>query len=140
MARAVQIQVKTKILVVDDESAIRELLSGFLESEGYVVHTAKSGNEALTEADEFEPDLIMLDIILPDLDGISVYQELKKKSASSRIPVIFFSTLGKESIPHSFKEESHTPYALISKPVKEDLLIREVKKLLKVSEHPKEST
>ena len=125
---------KVKILVVDDESGIRELLSDFLETEGYLVQTAKSGNEALLETEKFLPNLIMLDIILPDLDGVSVYKILRKKQIFSKIPVIFFSTLGPEAIPHAFlKEMANSPYALISKPVKEDLLIREVRKLIKTS-------
>ena len=127
-------ETETKILVVDDEAEIRELLSDFLETAGYAVKVAKSGNEALSKVEEFLPDLVMLDIILPDLDGVSVYEILRKNQSFSKIPVVFFSALGPETMPPAFsRQNANAPYSLLRKPINSDLLIREIKKLLKSS-------
>ncbi len=133
MKRSLAEQKKIKILVVDDEASIRELLSDYLETAGYLVATAKSGEEALSKADEFLPDFLMLDIILPGVDGINVYETLRKKSSFSRIPVIFFSTLGIEAVPVSFSRRiAGFPYAFVRKPIDGEFLVREVERLLKL--------
>ena len=61
-----------RILVVDDEESITQLLSTALRYEGFAVRTAGSGRAALTEAAAFRPDLVLLDVMLPDLDGFEV--------------------------------------------------------------------
>ena len=119
-----------RILVVDDEEEIRELLSDFLEGAGFTVAVAKTGNEALHQAKQFSPHLILLDIILPDLDGISVYESLRQNKMMAQIPVVFFSALA-ENMPPAFSRRSgFAPYALIPKPVSTNLLIKEIKRLL----------
>lgn len=69
----------TKLLVVDDEATIRETLQYNLEKEGYVVITAVDGPEALDMAREEDPDLIILDLMLPELDGLSVCRAIRKE-------------------------------------------------------------
>lgn len=76
------------ILVVDDNEDIREIITIYLEKEGYKVITAIDGKEGLAYALSLNPDLIILDMMLPVLDGIEVCQELRKKQST---PIIFLS-------------------------------------------------
>ena len=124
-------KLETKILVVDDEREIREMLVDFLKEAGYEVFEAGSGSAALKAVNEFKPDLVMLDIILPDVDGVSVYEDLRSKKATSKVPVIFFTALG-EGIPPTFSRQMESaPYSLIPKPVNTSVLLEEVERLLK---------
>lgn len=81
----------SKILVVDDDASIRELLRLYLEKEGYRVALAADGNEAVKKFAESEPDLTLLDIMLPGLDGWQVCREIRKKSQK---PVIMVTAKG----------------------------------------------
>ena len=69
-----------RILVVDDEPAIVNTVQAYLEKEGYTVHTAMDGHAALKAARAFQPDLIVLDIMLPSMDGIEVLRRLRQES------------------------------------------------------------
>ncbi len=130
MVQTVEKATAIRVLVVDDEREIRDLLSDFLEGAGFEVAVAKTGNEALTQAKEFSPNLILLDIILPDLDGISVYESLRQTRAMSRIPVVFFSALAENMPPAFSRRAGLTSFSLIPKPVSTHLLIKEIKRLL----------
>ncbi|WP_303861622.1 response regulator transcription factor [Alkalibaculum bacchi] len=77
-----------KILVVDDEVAIQDLLKLDLEFEGYIVDTASDGQEALEKVDSFNPDLMILDLMLPKMNG---YDVCKKVSAQKSIPIIMLT-------------------------------------------------
>ncbi|QGT98697.1 Two-component transcriptional response regulator, LuxR family [Candidatus Syntrophocurvum alkaliphilum] len=79
------------ILIVDDDADIREIITLYLEKEGYNVVSATDGNEAILNALTTNPDLIILDIMIPGLDGIEVCQEIRKKSTT---PIIFLSCKG----------------------------------------------
>ena len=83
-----------KILVVDDEEDIRELLSIQLSREGYAVVCAATGDDALSKVVEDPPDLIILDLMLPGLDGLDVCRELKADSRTARIPIIMLTGKG----------------------------------------------
>lgn len=80
-----------KILVVDDDANIRELLRLYLEKEGFRVVLAADGNEAMKKYNESEPDLTLLDIMLPGMDGWQVCREIRKKSGK---PVIMVTAKG----------------------------------------------
>jgi two-component system, OmpR family, response regulator len=80
---------QVRILVVDDEESITQLLSTALRYEGFAVQTASNGREALREAAAFRPDLVLLDVMLPDLDGFEVHRRLGGSGA--RLPVIFLT-------------------------------------------------
>lgn len=80
-----------KILVVDDDQNICELLRLYIEKEGFEVAIANDGRKALTLFDEQNPDLIMLDIMLPELDGWQVCREIRKKS---QCPIIMLTAKG----------------------------------------------
>jgi DNA-binding response OmpR family regulator len=81
----------TKILVVDDDSNINELLRLYLEKEGYIVAQSYEGNDAVKKFDEFCPDLVLLDIMLPGMDGWQICREIRKKSDK---PVIMVTAKG----------------------------------------------
>ncbi|MEJ2154486.1 MAG: response regulator [Desulfobacteraceae bacterium] len=81
------------ILVVDDDMLSVEMCRHLLEAEGYVVHTATNGREALERVQEVWPDLILLDIVMPEMGGYKACLLLKKQDATMDIPVIFMSGL-----------------------------------------------
>jgi two-component system, OmpR family, response regulator VicR len=82
-----------KILVVDDEKPIADILQFNLKKEGYEVVCAHDGNEALRKVEEFQPDLILLDIMLPQRDGMEVCREVRKKY---EIPIIMLTAKDSE--------------------------------------------
>lgn len=78
-----------RVLVVDDEAMLTDLLSMALRMEGWDVRTAGSGYDALAAAREYEPDALVLDIMMPDLDGMSVLQRLRQ--SGNDVPVLFLT-------------------------------------------------
>jgi two-component system, OmpR family, alkaline phosphatase synthesis response regulator PhoP len=87
------IRVASTILIVDDEGDFIELVKFRLSALGCEFLVASDGIQALSQARQFKPDLILLDILLPDLDGISVCEILKRQPATKKIPIIFMSAL-----------------------------------------------
>jgi DNA-binding response OmpR family regulator len=82
-----------KILVVDDEASVRELLQKFLKQEGYEVILAANGEEAIELAEKENPHLILLDIVMPGLDGIETCRRLRANERTQSIPVIMASAV-----------------------------------------------
>ena len=78
-----------RVLVVDDEESITQLVSTVLRYEGFAVETAADGRAAVKTAKSFRPDLVVLDVMLPDLDGFEVYRRLEGSAA--RLPVLFLT-------------------------------------------------
>ena len=87
--QATETEEKTKVLVVDDESNITDLVATVLRYEGFDVQTASSGREALRAVGTFRPSLVVLDIMLPDLDGFEVQRHLADDGG--KIPVVFLT-------------------------------------------------
>ncbi|MDY6903245.1 MAG: response regulator [Thermodesulfobacteriota bacterium] len=85
------------ILVVDDETDILELVQVTLEKEGYQVVCAVSGEKALEAAGAKQPDIIVLDLMLPGIDGLEVARRLKNKPGTTDIPIIMLTAKGEES-------------------------------------------
>ncbi|NLT19611.1 MAG: response regulator transcription factor [Syntrophomonadaceae bacterium] len=85
-----------KILVVDDEDYIVELVRFNLEKEGYLVVSASNGEEALNSVANEKPDLILLDIMLPNIDGLEVCRTLKQNPEFNTIPIIMLTAKGDE--------------------------------------------
>jgi DNA-binding response OmpR family regulator len=83
-----------KILVVDDEHTVRSLLKDFLTSPEYEVLTAASGEEALALADREEPDVIILDALMPGMDGLGTCRRLGAEEKMRRIPIIMMTGFG----------------------------------------------
>ncbi len=86
-----------KVLVVDDEQDVLELLTYNLKQAGYEVLSAEDGKEALWKVRVFSPDIIVLDIMLPVIDGLEVCKTLKKDPQSSKIPIIMLTARGNEA-------------------------------------------
>ena len=87
----------SKVLIVDDDRSIRELLSEQLEGAGFEVGTSKDGKAALEELDRTEYDLLLLDVLIPHVNGFAVVDELSQDPKKSQIPTILFSGLYKSS-------------------------------------------
>ncbi len=84
------------ILIVEDDKFLRELIAKKLSSEGYKVSEAIDGEEGVKKIKEEKPDLILLDLILPGVDGFEVLSQTKEDSTLSQIPVIILSNLGQK--------------------------------------------
>src|SRR3954453_9787266 len=80
---------KRRVLVVDDEDNVTHLVSSALRFDGFETVTADSGTSALAKVAEVDPDLIVLDVMMPGLDGLGVLQNLR--AAGSQVPVIFLT-------------------------------------------------
>lgn len=127
------------ILIVDDEKDIRDLLEFNLEAEGYHIVQARDGNEALTQAEQHQPDLILLDIMLPEKDGWEVLQELRKSSSTAQIPVIFLTAKDNEIDEIIGLELGADDYVV--KPIAIRKLLARIKSTLrKSSRFPQKST
>lgn len=83
-----------KILVVEDDKFLRELITQKLSREGYDVYEAVDGEDGVRKAKESNPDIILLDLILPGIDGFEVLTKIKEDSNLEQIPVVILSNLG----------------------------------------------
>ncbi len=120
---------KIKILVVEDEAPIQELLQFNLERKKYRVKVVDSGEEALTQAGPFKPDLILLDIMLPGADGLEVCKQLKADPKTSQIPIIMLTALSEEADIVTGLELGADDY--ITKPFSPRVLLARVKASLR---------
>lgn len=97
MGRESRLNMAKKILAVDDEKAIVRLVQVNLEREGYEVVTAYDGREALEKVASERPDLIVLDVMMPYMDGFEVLQQLKKSPETRDIPVIMLTAKAQDA-------------------------------------------
>ncbi|MDP3971101.1 MAG: response regulator [bacterium] len=90
---------ETKVLIVEDDKFLSELISTKLDKEGFDISLAGDGETGVNKASEFKPDIILLDIMLPGMDGFEVLEKLKGHSdkAITEIPVVILSNFGQES-------------------------------------------
>ena len=82
---------QARVLVVDDEPVVRDVLSRYLERDGFEVHTAADGEDAIARFEATDPDLVLLDLMLPRLDGFGVFRAIRARSQS---PVIMLTARG----------------------------------------------
>jgi two-component system phosphate regulon response regulator PhoB len=82
-----------KILLVEDSESMREVLSAKLEQEGYNIETTATGKKGLDKAKTFQPDLIVLDLMLPQINGLDVLEKLKENEQTDQIPVVIYSQI-----------------------------------------------
>ena len=126
-------QAGLKILIVEDDSFLRELCVKKLTKEGFTVFEAIDGEQALKEAGEIKPDLILLDVILPAIDGFEVLTRLRasKSEKISKVPVVILSNLGQETDIKKALELGANDY-LIKAHFTTDEIVGKIKKLLQV--------
>ena len=86
-----------KILVVDDERIILNTIKAYLQKENYQVRTASTGPEALTEAETFQPHLIILDLMLPEIDGLEILQQLRQRPTNDPLREVYVLLLTAKS-------------------------------------------
>jgi CheY-like chemotaxis protein len=123
-------EVKT-ILVVDDESDAREYLATVLEDNGFAVCAAKDGAEAIAMIDQTAPDLVALDITMPEKSGVAVYRKLKEDEQLKGIPVIIVTGISDDFRQFiSTRRQVPPPEGYISKPVDSEQFLRMVRDLL----------
>ncbi len=104
-----------KILVVDDNSELLELLRLGLKDAGFSVSTAVNGIEALNKVRALQPDLVILDLVLPELDGFAVCETLKRDPDTAAIPIIVVTGLSSEFTRYAGMEAGADAY--VTKPV-----------------------
>ena len=118
-----------KILLVDDEEDILDLLEYNLKKEGYTVETASNGKKAIEIASSFLPDLIILDVMMPEMDGIETCAEIRKISSISNTVITFLTARGEDYSQIAGFEAGADDY--IMKPVKPKVLLSKIKGLLR---------
>lgn len=112
-----------KILIVDDDLVTLEMLEKILLLEGYWVAKATNGKEALYIADDFQPDLIILDIVMPIMDGTELMENIEKNPRTKNIPVLFLtSIISKKEEFANYTANRH----FIAKPIDKEKLIGKV--------------
>lgn len=119
----------SKILIAEDERDIRELIAFTLRFAGFEVFTTTNGEEALNILDQVQPDLVLLDIRMPRVNGYQVCQKIKTNPETQHIPVVFLSAKGQESEVLEGYSVGADEY--IVKPFSPDQLIERVKEILK---------
>ena len=117
------------ILIADDEPDILEILNYNLSNEGYTVYTAKNGNEAIEKAKQVQPQLIILDVMMPDKTGVQVCSILRSQDAFKETLIIFLTAKSDEASHIKGLESGGDDY--ISKPVSPKVLISRVNALFR---------
>lgn len=117
-----------RILLVDDENDILELVTPMLENSGYEVLTAADGQEAIEKARLQKPDLIILDLMLPKLDGYSVCRMIKLDKTIKNIPIIMFTARAGKDDQSTASEVGADAY--IIKPFDPEAMLSKIKELL----------
>ena len=121
-----------RLLLVDDEPDILEFLSYNLKNEGFVLYTATNGIDALKLAKEVKPHLVMLDVMMPGMDGIETCEEIRKLPDLENTLVAFLTARGEDYSQIAGFDAGGDDY--ITKPIKPKLLVSKIKSLLKRSQ------
>jgi two-component system alkaline phosphatase synthesis response regulator PhoP len=120
---------EVKILLVDDEPDILEIVSYNLKNEGYQIFTAKNGVEAVKLAKQIIPHLIILDIMMPEMDGIEVCEKIRHTKGLENILITFFTARGEDYSQVAGYDVGADDY--ITKPIKPKVLVSKIKALLR---------
>ena len=116
------------ILLVDDSAMICHIVSQILKDSGYSVLTAKNGLEGVALAKKHNPNLVIMDMEMPVMDGIEATMQIKKEPETARIPVIIFTSLGREEDIERAKNAGCQGF--LGKPVCKEILNTEVERVL----------
>ena len=120
---------KIKILLVDDEPDILEIVSYNLTNEGYQIYTASNGIEAVKKSKEIQPHLILLDVMMPEMDGIEACAKIREIDNLKDVLIAFFTARGEDYSQLAGFEAGADDY--ITKPVKPKVLVSKVNSLLR---------
>jgi two-component system alkaline phosphatase synthesis response regulator PhoP len=117
------------ILIIDDEEDIRELLHYNLKKDGFIVYTASNGADGIKMATDLSPDLILLDVMMPEMDGIEVCESLRSNSATENIKICFLTARSEDYSQIAGLDAGADDY--VAKPIKPRVLISRIKALLR---------
>ena len=120
---------RIKILLVDDEQDILDFLSYNLEKENFEVHTANNGKDAIKEAEKLLPDLIVLDVMMPGMDGIETCREIREISSLKNTIIAFLTARNEDYSQIAGFDVGADDY--ITKPIKPRVLVSRIKALLR---------
>jgi CheY-like chemotaxis protein len=119
------------VLVVDDDPDAREYLSTVLQDNGFIATTANDGVEAIAALEQAAPDLVALDISMPEKSGVAVYRKLKEDERLKSVPVIIVTGISDEFERFiSTRRQVPPPEGYISKPVDAEQFVRMVRELI----------
>ncbi len=125
------------VLVIDDEMEVRTFVSMELEAVGYIVWQAESMSKGLAWVVDDPPDLIIMDVLMPDQSGLELYRTIKSDPDLNYLPVIILSGMAKKTFRHALRtgnqadgEEVPEPEGYIEKPPGPDELLDEVKRII----------
>jgi two-component system alkaline phosphatase synthesis response regulator PhoP len=118
-----------KILIIDDEEDIRELLSYNLKKEGFIVESAEDGEAGLAILSNFKPQLVLLDVMMPGMDGIEVCEAIRTKEGFQHTLVCFLTARNEDYSQIAGLEAGADDY--VSKPIRPKVLISRIKALLR---------
>lgn len=113
-----------RVLIVDDMKSELQLISSYLETAGYTVTTAESGEQALAQAKAELPDIIVTDLVMPEITGLELCRLLKKEATTSAIPVIACTTKDRQVDQNWAKKQGVSAYVV--KPCSKEELISAV--------------
>lgn len=116
----------TKILVIDDDTAVTDLLSVLLRSQGFDVNATNNSSEGVNLVHEYQPDMIILDLMMPEMDGWEVCRAVR---AFSQVPIIVLSALNDPSMVASVLDAGADDY--LTKPTPSRILVAHINRLLK---------
>lgn len=120
-----------KILIVDDEPDVVTYLKAFFEDNGFVVEQASNGKEAFDKALSEKPDLITLDITMPEESGVRAFKDLQANDATKNIPVVIITGVSLEFKRFiSNRKQLDPPVAYFEKPIDRDEVLAKVKEIL----------
>jgi DNA-binding response OmpR family regulator len=120
--------ISKKILIVEDDPSFSRAISHMIEKEGYSVVTASNGLTGLRMAAEEEPDLLILDVMLPGLDGFEICSRLRKELRTANLPIVMLSAKGQEADKTTGLKVGANEY--LTKPVDRAVLLEKLTSLL----------
>ncbi len=120
---------RSRILIVDSDEEMRGMLSSMLSRKNFMVEEADDGIKALEKIDQISPDIILLDVILPGINGFEVYKRLKENTKTQGIPIIFCTSMRMTE----FSERKDIVGEYIEKPFEVNILYERINKALEQS-------
>jgi two-component system phosphate regulon response regulator PhoB len=121
-----------KIFIIEDETSIIQLVQHNLEKDGFIVSSAINGNEGLKDLKKFEPNLLLLDWMLPDLSGIEICKSIRKDTSFKNLPVIMLTAKGEEEDKIKGLDSGADDY--LTKPFSYNELLARIKAILRRSD------